>query len=70
MITSMNFLGHLLVELAGGPLADPKTGEDSLPRKQVGHVWSPSLSCQLLQTIGWVHGRTLHRHSVYDADPD
>src|SRR6516162_1663396 len=69
MIAGMNFLGHLLVKFAGGPLADAKTGEDSLLRKQAGHVWSPSLSWQLLQTVGWVHSRTLHRHSVNDADP-
>jgi hypothetical protein len=29
MIAGMNFLGRLLVKLAGGPLADAKTGEDS-----------------------------------------
>ena len=33
MIARMNFLGRLLVKLAGGPLADCKTGEDSLLRK-------------------------------------
>jgi hypothetical protein len=70
MIAGMNFLGHLLVKFAGRPLADAKTGEDSFLRKQAGHVWSPSLSWRLLQTVGWVHSRTLHRHSVYDADPD